>query len=159
MARRPLMELKYELNRRQRIIPHLAIWLPLLGMPSIIVLLFAYLLVSISVWFILPLLVMLWLIKGFFVGLLDVIIYPKRKMDIVVEEKGLGYLANNERWWIFLCGVIEVSKICSDIWAVQHHNGTIINIPVSTITLEQVETLQSAIQNAKIQTEIQLMTR
>lgn len=142
-----LIELEYSLTRRQRLIPHLVIWLPY--MPFMAGSLVAAFFLASSVWFVLMAMVALWFTRGFFVGLADIIICSERHADIVIEENGLGYLAGGERWYILLEGIINIGKICSDVWTVYHHNGTVINIPDSAITPEQLDLLQSLVQRAR----------
>lgn len=151
MSRQVLMELQYDLNRRQRLIPHLFVWIP--GLPVIVGLFFAPFLVPVSGWLVLLMLVALWVTKGFFVGLADIVTAPNRHMDLVIEENGIGYLAGGERWYISLDGVIKVFKICPDVWTVYHHNGTVINIATSVITAEQVAALKAAVQQARARAE------
>lgn len=133
--------LQYELSRRQRLIPHLDIWA---RYPGLFIMLGASVVAAciLSLW-LLPLVAgSLWLLRGFFVGLIDVAIWPRRPMDVVVEEKGIGFLGGGERWWVSLDGLLAVRKICPDVWTVFHHNGTVINIPTSVISEEQVTHLQ-----------------
>ncbi|MCY1075935.1 hypothetical protein [Archangium lansingense] len=137
-------QLQYSLSRRQRLIPHLVIWapyLPAVGFLSIVVYLLT---VQVSPWWALLSLWCLWLVRGFMVGLTDVALRPLRHMDVVIQERGLGFLRGNERWWIFLDGIINFGQIIEDTWTLQHYNGVVIHIPVDAITPEQVEFLQAA---------------
>jgi hypothetical protein len=142
-------QLQYELNRRQRLVPHLVIWFPYsavyLGAAAMA--LFAS--VRFSPWHLLLFVLALWLLRGFLVGLLDVALNPIRRMDVVVEENGLGYLDGGERWYIFLDGILNVGMICRDTWTVYHYNGTVINIPAAAITRPQIDYLLSAAQRAQ----------
>ena len=139
----PPFQLQYELNRRQRLIPHLVIWGQYL--PAYIIVAGCLIFASVhwSPWLLLGLIAVLRLTKGFFIGLSNIITQPKHEMDILVEENGLGYLAGGERWWVPLDGVLKVGKIHPDVWTVFHYNGTVINIPVGVITDEQIKHLQS----------------
>lgn len=148
------LELKYELNRWQRLIPHLWVWfryLPLL----LWLLLFPFLIhvpVSVGpvlVWSVIMLPV-LYLIKEFFYGLLNVIIYPKFPMDIVVEKNKLGYMLNGYgyRRWICLSNVLIVGNPWPGIWTVYCFNSEVINIPTSAISKEQLEVFCSAVYRA-----------
>lgn len=83
------------------------------------------------------------LCRGFFIGLLDVIRCPKRHMDIIVEERGLGYMADGKRWYMTLSGISLIRKGCSDVWTMLHDNGSVINIPIEAISTEQVECLKT----------------
>jgi hypothetical protein len=82
--------------------------------------------------------------EGFHHRRIDVIVHPVRQMDIVVEQNSLGFLAGDQRWSIHLGGILKIGRICSDTWTVYHYNGTVINIPVSAITQDQVDHLVAA---------------
>lgn len=136
--------LRYRLSRAQRLIPHLRIWGPL----SLIIPAAAAKIISLtffsSPWWSLALLPFLFLFRGFFLGSLDVIFHRDCDMDIVIEDKGLGFLAGGERWWIFLDGIINIAKYRKDVWTIQHHNGVVVNILASQITDDQLAHLKSA---------------
>ncbi len=137
--------LQYELSRRQRLVPHLRIWglyVPMLGG---ILLGAVYLARHGSPgWALLAASFGLWLYRGFIVGLFQVIRRPVQPMDLEIQENGLGFLDGNQRWWIFLDGVIHIAQLQKDTWTIQHHNGTVINIPATAITPEQLEHIRSA---------------
>lgn len=133
--------LTYDLNRRQRLVPHLIIWGPYALMPLALLAL-VVLLVCASRWWLFAVLPSLWIFRGFWLGFLDVLVCPVRHMDVIVEENGLGFVAGGERWWIFLDGLLHVAKTRSDTWTVYHYNGTVINIAASAIASEQVAFLQ-----------------
>jgi len=152
MSRQVLFQLQYELNRQQRLRPHLVLWLPYT--PAIaFTLLLPLALVYLSLWLI-PLAIMVlgvvWLaFKGFFIGLMDVITNPMRPLDIVIEENSLGCLTANERRWILLDGIVNFDQIYGDTWTIWHDSGIVVNIPASAISEEQVTLLRSAITEAK----------
>lgn len=142
-------QLHYDLDRGQRLIPHLALWGPI---SLLIVALCAgvvWFALSTSVWFAILLLPVMWFFSGFFLGLLDVAFCPVRSMDIVVEENGLGFLAGGERWFVFLDGVSSIRRYRDDVWTILHWNGTVINIPVSAITDDQLQCLKTAVAAAR----------
>ena len=139
----------YILNRRQRLIPHLAIWLPHLPLVAIIFVGSLLATILVSLWCLPLVFLSLWVFRGFLVGLLDVLVQPVRHMDLLIEEKGLGFLAGRERWWIFLDGFTEINRICQDTWTLRHFNGTVINIPVEAISDDQIEHLKSAAQRGR----------
>jgi hypothetical protein len=137
--------LQYDLNRRQRLIPHLAVWAPYLpGLGVVIVIsgvgigLLSYF-ISMSMWFLFLLIMPLWIARGFIVGISQVILEPVLHMDVIIEENGLGYLLGQERRWMFLDGILRFEKYYKDTWTIFHFNGTVINIPVAAMTDEQVE--------------------
>lgn len=143
MAAEIPFHLQYELSRRQRLVPHLRIWVPGLPLVAASVLMFA--LCVFAKWWLFPLLLLvLWFCKGFWIGLIDVVAHPVRKMDVIVEENGLGFLVGGQRWWIFLDGVVGIDRFCRDTWTIRHHNGHVINIPVSAISEEQLQHIRDA---------------
>ena len=131
--------LRYELSRRQRLVPHLAIWLGYL--PVLAIMAGGVVLAAIywSPWLSPLILVPLWLYKGFIIGVVDVAFFRVRPMDIVVEEKGLGFLMGGERWWLWLDGFIAIERYARDTWTLQHFNGHVVNIPVSVIPEDVIE--------------------
>ncbi len=145
--------LQYDLNRRQRLVPHLAVWTPYLpGLGIAIVIsgvgigLLSY---FISMWFLFLLIVPLWIARGFIVGICQVILVPVLHMDIIIEENGLGYLLGQERRWIFLDGILRFKKYYEDTWTIFHFNGTMINIPGAAMTDEQIEHLKLSAARAR----------
>jgi hypothetical protein len=146
MSQEVLLELKYELNRWQRLIPHFWVWFPYL--PTVLTPLLVPFFISVSAWYILVVLPILYLSKEFFYGLLDVIINPNIPMDVVVEENRLGYMCNDYRLWMRLSEVLIVGNPWSGIWTVYHYNSTVINIPISAISKEQLEVFCSAVYRA-----------
>lgn len=146
-------QLKYSLSRRQRLVPHLAIWAPYLPAVGLLLGVVCLLTVYVSPWWALLSLGWLWLARGFIAGLADVALRPLRHMDVEIQEKALGFLGGNERWWIFLDGIIDFGQIIEDTWTLRHYNGTVIHIPTDAITPAQVEYLQAALANASAQGE------
>jgi hypothetical protein len=96
-------------------------------------------------WWLFPLsFILIWFTRGFFVGLIDMLIHPTRPMDIIVEDNGLGVLIGTQRRWLLLDRILSISKYRKDTWTIYHYNGSIINIPVSEITTEQIRYLRDA---------------
>ncbi len=95
--------------------------------------LFVYLAVSVSPWLALLILLPLFLVRGFIIGLVDVIFVGVRQMDVIVEENGLGFATKSDRLWISLDGIIRIQKYSKDTWTIFHYNGTVINIPTAAI--------------------------
>jgi hypothetical protein len=136
------LHLQYELNRRQRFVPHMKIWMPY-G-PMLLIMLggtFAAV-IEISWWYLPLFLFALWYVfwhsPGFIIGLIDVIVWRKRPMDVIVNENAIGILAGEERLWMSLDGILRIDKLCKDTWTIYHYNGTIISIPAAIITDEQI---------------------
>src|SRR5437588_7740880 len=101
-------ELRYQLSRRQRLVLHLRIW-GVVYTPFVVVV-FTFFCVQtivnacsltwagVAVFGGLALGVFI-LLRGLFVGLLDVLLVPVRSVDLRIEENGLGFLVGGERWW------------------------------------------------------------
>jgi hypothetical protein len=134
--------LQYELNRRQRFVPHIKTWMPY-G-PMLLIMLGGTFAGTIEIsWWYLPLFLfalwyVFWYSPGFILGLIDVIVWRKRPMDVIVNENAIGILAEGERLWMPLDGILQIDKLCKDTWTIYHHNGTIISIPAELITNEQI---------------------
>jgi hypothetical protein len=146
--------LQYDLTRWQRLAPHLKLWGPFnLLAPTGIALLLAgsvYEVIHVSrhpgrlFLTAIALLGWAWLCRRYFVGLLDILLHRVRHMDIVIEEKGLGFLTRGERWWFFLDGVSQVEQLTPGIWTILHRNGTVVIIPAGLITADQIEHIRAA---------------
>ena len=67
-------------------------------------------------------------------------------MDVVVEEDAAGILLGTERWYLFLDGITEIRKYRDDTWTIQHWNGSVLHIPVSAITVDQLEHMRRAME-------------
>lgn len=138
--------IEYDLGRRQRLVGHLGVWKPYLGGLILVggaVALSVALFITVSPWFVLLSVLPLWLAWGFIVGLLRVLFVPMQHMDIIIEEKGLGFLVKGERFWVFLDGIIRIQKYSDDTWTILHRNGTVINIPVDAIEQRYVEHMRA----------------
>jgi hypothetical protein len=147
--------LRYDLTRWQRLIPHLGVWGPMsLAIPAIFVGIIS-LAVAKSPWWTLLLLPVLFIFRGFFVGLLDVILRRVRNMDILVEDNALRYLAGDERWYLFLDGIIDIAKYRKDVWTIQHWNGSVVNVLASEITDDQIEYIKAAAERGRTPEGIQ----
>jgi hypothetical protein len=135
--------LNYELDRRQRIIPHMRIWNPHSWFITLLFLAVPYML-FIHWWLIFIPLLCIWFFKGFFIGLLDVLLCPKRKVNIIVEEKRIGCLVGDVRRWIDLARMLSVDMLYKDVWTLYHYTGVVIHIPVSAISERQIRYIQIA---------------
>ncbi len=130
-------ELQYTLNRRQRFVPHMGIWK--LYWPLVILVLLAspYFMIDYGAWFVLVLIAGAFAIKGFFVGLADVLVHATRPMDLVVDAQRLGILDGRQRRWLDLQEIISMVKIHPHVWTLQFHGGEVIHIPDTVITDRQ----------------------
>ncbi len=147
-------ELRYELSRRQRLIPHLKIWD---GLGLIILCVLAGLLAGLF-WFWWPGLLVLawiWFFRKFFLGLADVALHRVVRMDLRVEENGLGFLAGRERWWLFLDGLLSIEQLTRGVWTLQFWNGSVIHVPATVITEAQLGYLRAAMEHGRQPEQIQ----
>jgi hypothetical protein len=145
--------LQYDLNRRQRLVPHVKIWMPY-GIIYLIMLAGALAGTIERSWWYLPLFLfavwyVFWHSPGFILGLLEVALSRKRPMDVVVDEHFISILADRGRLWMPLTGIIRTDRLCKDAWTIHHSNGTIISIPVALISDEQIGFLKFAAQRPK----------
>lgn len=155
--------IEYDLSRRQRLIAHLEVWTPLLLVVVLILgcstALIAGLWLWVSPWFVLLSVVPLWLatpvLAQFLVGLVKVVFIPSQHMDIIVEETALGFMARGERFWVFLDGITRIQKYSKDTWTIFHHNGTLINIPVSAIDERYIDHMRTMAEKGKTPDGIQ----
>jgi hypothetical protein len=144
--------LQYTLNRRQRIVPHFRIW----GVASsfFILSLFTFFVfaavlnvakgrLSDGAFFALFALLVFLLLRGLFVGIIDVILTRQRMIDVLVEDNAAGILFGGERRWLFLDGIIEIRKYRKDVWTLRHHNGAVLNIPVTKISEQQLHHIKT----------------
>jgi hypothetical protein len=141
-------QLRYELSRRDRLIPHLRIWRLYAVVPLGALLCFAGSLATSSWWLAAVMLFVLLLCRGFLLGILGVLLVPLEPMDIVVERNGLGFLAGKERWYFALDGLTAFGELARGVWTVQHWNGSVVNIPKGLLDDEQVEFFRSWVNEA-----------
>lgn len=143
-------ELRYELTRTQRLRPLLRLWR--LWGPVAVTWVGAAsfgLVTTQSYWMLLPLLVGLWLFRGLFADLLNILRISRQPMDLIVESNGLGFVDGDERWWIFLDSLLSFDELASGIWTVRHSNGTIVHIPQALLTDDQVAFFRDCVAKAE----------
>jgi hypothetical protein len=80
--------------------------------------------------------------------LLEVILVPKREMDVTFENNddlgpAAGILMGKDRWYLFLDGITNIQKLEKNTWTLDHFNGTALHISASAITEEQLEFVRS----------------
>ena len=144
-----VIELQYDLTRRQRLIPHIRAW----GLSQLLVILGAIgvgFAVDRGPWWIalIAALFVLWFGRGYVAGLWNVIFVKLQHMDIVIEDKGLGYLVGKERWYIFLDGLTAVRDLERTVWTIQHWNGTVVNIPKTMLSEDSLNFLRDWVRRA-----------
>jgi hypothetical protein len=147
--------LRYTLNRKQRLVPHLKIWGPLY-VPFIICLFMFFVVQTIvtpftqgpwaGVFFGAMALGLFLLLRGLFVGVCDVLFVPLREMDVIIEKEAAGILVGGERWYLFLDGITDIRKFRDDTWTIRHWNGSVLHIAAAAITDEQIDYLRAAME-------------
>jgi hypothetical protein len=157
-------QLQYKLNRRQRLVPLWRIWGVAVTPFVVVMLIFFAVATVVSILFLRPWDVVLFgslgvvtffLYRELFVGLMDVVRFPLRKMDIVVELNAADILLGGERWRLFLDGITEMRKYRRDTWTIQFWNGTLLHIDGSAITEDQVGHLRAAMEHGRTAEGIQ----
>ena len=145
--------LRYKLTRRQRLVPHLRIWAPHLPPHLIVGLSFmiAAVIVSISrpdipysFSFSVALLPPLLSLRGYIVGLLNVLLFPTVRIDMIVQEKTLGLKTTFgvRMWTTAFDGTRSFEQYADDTWTLFLYNGAVITIPSSELTEDQIEHFQ-----------------
>lgn len=48
------------------------------------------------------------LFRRLFVRLIDVLLVPSRKMDVIIEQNAAGIMLGRERWYLFPDGITDI---------------------------------------------------
>jgi len=144
-----IAELRYDLTRKQRLIPHIRLW----GAAQLIVIIGGVTVVFSAMegsWLFASFLFLLvfWFGRGYIFGLLNVLFVRSHHMDIHIEDNGLGYMAGKERWYIHLDGLTAVRNLERSVWTIQHHNGAVVNIPKNILSDDALEFLRNWVHRA-----------
>jgi hypothetical protein len=150
--------LHYTLSRGQRIVPHLRVW----GTTSALLILslftffvFAAVLnlsqsrVRDGIGFLVFASLVFIVARGLFIGIIDILTTRMREVDVLVEENAAGVLLRGQRWWLFLDGFVEIRKYRRDIWTLRHHNGSVLNIPTTQISEDQLSHIKAAMERGR----------
>jgi hypothetical protein len=151
-------QLRYTLSRLQRLVPHVRLWGVFTTVFVLAMLVFFCMQTVIAVssreWT--GILVFgslaigtLALFRGLFVGLIDALTVPRRDVDVVIEENTAAILLGNDRWCLFLDGITSINRYRADVWTFQHFNGSVLHVPVSAITDEQMSHIRSAMERGR----------
>ncbi len=131
----------------QRLIPHLKIWGPLYVPFALTIIGFfairtTFAIVSLEWMAILTfggLFVFFGLfLRGMIIGLIDPLVVPNRKMNVTIENNGLGVMLGETRWYLFLDGVTGVTEYVDGLWTIEHWNGSIVHIPKHLVSADQL---------------------
>jgi hypothetical protein len=156
--------LRYGLNRRQRLVPHVRIWGWTLTLVAPPLLLFFLVQTTVStfnaMWLnalgfgVLAFLLFLFL-GEFFLGLFDALLIPVRHMDVIIEDNAAGIMLGKERWYLFLDGITELRKFRDDVWTIRHFNGFVLHIAADAIHEELIAHIRAAMERGQTPEGIQ----
>jgi hypothetical protein len=148
-------QLRYTLSRSQRLVPHVRLWGVFKTIFVLMMLAFFFVRMMFAIWWLewLGIVVfggltlgILVLYPGLFVGLIDVLTVPRRHVDAVIEENAAGILLGKKRWCLFLDGITSIKQYRADVWTIQHYNGSVLHVPASAITDEQMSHIRVAME-------------
>ena len=137
----PVM-LEFDLNRRQRLVPHVKIW----GRLNLaIVFVSAVPLIFPSVWALIPLLVFCCLFPGYFAGLANAVLIPRQTVRCSIHESHLELtLKQKETVYVFLDGIFQPSEYEESVWTLEHWHGLVINIPKKVVSVDLLAHLKKS---------------
>lgn len=135
-------QLRFTLSRRQRLAVELMPWLPAVAASLGFTVGAAFLATSASPWFLLLLLVPPVMYRGLVAFLFDMIVRGGRPVEVRVTESSIAIATAGERRTLALRGVFQVFR-SGDVWTVLHLDGTVLTIPIKTISGEQIDYLKS----------------
>ena len=87
-------------------------------------------------------LLLLFLMRGLFFGLVLIIRHRQQPVCIAIEDQGVGFGETQPDFWIFTDGIIGFRRTF-DVWTISHHNGTLLHIPADVISSDDVAFLKS----------------
>jgi hypothetical protein len=136
--------LRFGLTRRHRLAAELLPWLPAIAGTTGFCIGVAYLVLSVSAWFLFLLLLPVIAYRGLFVFLFDIVFRAHLPVEVVVEDARFGVAIGSEQRWRTLDGIFQVCRSESGtMWTVLHLDGTVLMIPADAITIEQLDYLKS----------------
>ena len=151
MTETPTRELyRFELSRRERLIPLLRCWGPY-GL-ALTALLVASALLSLwaSAWWWTGVLFVLFLMRGLLVGVVRGIAVPRVRMAVCIEERGIGFGESAPDWWISTDGIRQFGELLPGTLTLVHHNGTVITFPAGILKPEHIKLLEAHAGDAKL---------
>lgn len=136
--------LHYGLSRRQRLAVELLPWLPAIAGTIGFCFGVAYLVLSVSAWFLFLLLLPVIAYRGLFAFLFDIVFRARKPVDVHVDDSRLDMAIAGDRRSVSLDGIFQVCRSESGTtWTVLHIDGTVLTIPAEAITSEQLDFLKS----------------
>jgi len=151
-------QLRYTLSRSQRLVPHVRLWGVFTTIFALAMFAFFSIRTAFAIWWLEwagivvfggLALGMVVLYRGLFVGLIDVLTVPRRDVDVVIEQNAAGIVLGKERWWLFLDGITSITQYRADVWTIEHHNGSVLHVPVCAINDEQMSHIRNAMQHGR----------
>lgn len=133
--------LEYTLTRRQRLRVELVPWLPAIAGTLGFSVGAAYLTYAASAWFLVLLALPVVMYRGLFLFALDLIVKGGRAVAVHVADNAVIVESAGQRRCLPLEGILQVFR-SNDLWTVLHLDGTVLIIPDSAITAEQVAFLR-----------------
>ena len=136
--------LRFTLTRRQRLAVELCPWLPAIAATIGFFIGALYLILFVSVWFLLLILLPLIAYRGLFAFGFDIAFRARQQEEVMVEAERLGVLADGNWRWLDLDGIFQVCRSeTGAIWTILHLDGTVLTIPADAIAGEQLDYLKS----------------
>ncbi|MCS6865126.1 MAG: hypothetical protein RMJ56_12160 [Gemmataceae bacterium] len=133
--------LAYTLTRRQRLRVELVPWLPAIAGTIGFSVGAAYLTYAASSWFLVLLALPVVMYRGLFLFAFDLIVRGGRTVTIHVDDEALVVDTAGQQKRLPLQGVLQVFR-ADDLWTVLHLDGTVLLIPDSAISPEQIAFLR-----------------
>lgn len=117
-------------------------WLPAVAASLGFVVGAAFLATTASPWFLLLLLIPPLVYRGLVVFVFDLVVRDGRVVEVFADGTTIEVISGVERRKLPLDGVFQVFR-SGDTWTVLHLDGSVLTIPASAISGEQVEYLKS----------------
>mgnify|MGYP001174176154 CR=1 FL=1 len=80
--------------------------------------------------------------RGFFVGFVHILLVPTQGVCLAIEERGVGFGEKAADFWISADGILTFEKSSAATWTLHHFNGTVITVPASVISDDDVQHLR-----------------
>jgi hypothetical protein len=136
--------ISYSLSRRQRLAVELLPWLPAIAGTIGFSVGVAYLVLSVSAWFLFLLLLPVVAYRGLFAFLADIAFQARKPVDVLVDHSRLDITIDRVQRSLSLDGIFQVCRSESGTtWTVLHLDRTVLTIPAEAITSEQLDFLKS----------------
>jgi hypothetical protein len=144
--------LRYTLTRRQRLAVELFPWLPAIAGGLGFCFGAAFLVIAVSRWFLLLFLIPPVMYRGLFAFLFEIVFRAGRPVEVLVDESAYGVRMCGEERWHALDGIIQVFRSeGGTTWTVLHLDGSVLTVPASAITAEQLDYLKSFARRAALE--------